>query len=377
MKCIKCGNIVNDNEKFCPNCGTKIMKNNNELSSVDENELEEGSNPIIYLSIIFLIIIFLGAIIVNVTGIDNLNTSGKIEDINKNYIEYDGYKFYVPDKFKSSISKDYGVVMKNDNYSFNIKVDSYNSYDEYLSYFKKEYPSYSDSLEFSIDKKSFAGILYDTSSMGKVAVYVSTIDDGVVVTGMIKNTNGVLDNSMFNTLAKIFSSTKFSYNKKSATKSSSYIIYYIRGVNMTKIGKILKIILIICTILFIPIVIIIPYTIKAIVFSNFIIYPNSIIMLLIDIQFIKLFKSLEEDNPFCKNNILILRRASIYSFIMTIFWIIDSLILYFLCNCTYINYYIVIAFLIVLFFGVGVALYILSKLFSKAYTYKEENDLTI
>ena len=62
---------------------------------------------------------------------------------------------------------------------------------------------------------------------------------------------------------------------------------------------------------------------------------------------------------------------------MTIFWIIDSLILYFLCNCTYINYYIVIAFLIVLFFGVGVALYILSKLFSKAYTYKEENDLTI
>ena len=111
--------------------------------------------------------------------------------------------------------------MKNDNYSFNIKVDSYNSYDEYLSYFKKEYPSYSDSLEFSIDKKSFAGILYDTSSMGKVAVYVSTIDDGVVVTGMIKNTNGVLDNSMFNTLAKIFSSTKFSYNKKSATKSSS------------------------------------------------------------------------------------------------------------------------------------------------------------
>lgn len=146
---------------------------------------------------------------------------------------------------------------------------------------------------------------------------------------------------------------------------------------MTKIGKILKIILIICTILFIPIVIIIPYTIKAIVFSNFIIYPNSIIMLLIDIQFIKLFKSLEENNPFCKNNILILRRASIYSFIMTIFWIIDSLILYFLCNCTYINYYIVIAFLIVLFFGVGVALYILSKLFSKAYTYKEENDLTI
>ena len=221
MKCIKCGNIVNDNEKFCPNCGTKIMKNNNELSSVDENELEEGSNPIIYLSIIFLIIIFLGAIIVNVTGIDNLNTSDKNEDINKNYIEYDGYKFYVPDKFKSSISKDYGVVMKNDNYSFNIKVDSYNSYDEYLSYFKKEYPSYSDSLEFSIDKKSFAGILYDTSSMGKVAVYVSTIDDGVVVTGMIKNTNGVLDNSMFNTLAKIFSSTKFSYNKKSATKSSS------------------------------------------------------------------------------------------------------------------------------------------------------------
>ena len=58
MKCIKCGNIVNGNEKFCPNCGTKIMKNNNELSSVDENELEEGSNPIIYLSIILKLLAF-------------------------------------------------------------------------------------------------------------------------------------------------------------------------------------------------------------------------------------------------------------------------------------------------------------------------------
>ena len=36
-----------------------------------------------------------------------------------------------------------------------------------------------------------------------------------------------------------------------------------------------------------------------------------------------------------------------------------------------------LAFLSVLFFGVAIALYILSELFKQAYKYKEENDLTI
>ena len=54
-----------------------------------------------------------------------------------------------------------------------------------------------------------------------------------------------------------------------------------------------------------------------------------------------------------------------------------AMYLSFIKSCSHIDYYIVIIFFIILFFGVGTALYILSKLFEKATNYKEENDLTI
>ena len=100
-------------------------------------------------------------------------------------------------------------------------------------------------------------------------------------------------------------------------------------------------------------------------------------MLLITIQFTKLFKSIEEDNPFTLKNTKILKNASIYSFVMSFLWFIDSIYFLFIKSCSHIDYYIVIIFFIILFFGVGTALYILSKLFEKATNYKEENDLTI
>ena len=94
-------------------------------------------------------------------------------------------------------------------------------------------------------------------------------------------------------------------------------------------------------------------------------------------QFIKLFKSLEEDKPFTLNNVIILKRTSILSLIMSIMWILDLLFMITIMKNTYINYIIVILFLSVLFFGVSIALYILKELIYQATKYKEENDLTI
>ena len=100
-------------------------------------------------------------------------------------------------------------------------------------------------------------------------------------------------------------------------------------------------------------------------------------MLGIIYQFIKLFKSLEDDKPFTLNNVIILKRTSILSLIMSIMWILDLVFMITIMKNTYINYIIVILFLSVLFFGVSIALYILKELIYQATKYKEENDLTI
>ena len=62
---------------------------------------------------------------------------------------------------------------------------------------------------------------------------------------------------------------------------------------------------------------------------------------------------------------------------MSLLWLIDLFFMIFVIGNKYINYIIVLIFLAVLFFGVSIALYILSELFRQATDYKEENDLTI
>ena len=152
------------------------------------------------------------------------------------------------------------------------------------------------------------------------------------------------------------------------------------GENMNKLGKILKIILIIGTIVAIPIIVISPmllnHTSKTI-YSMFVIYPNGLLMVLFAYQFIKLFRSLENNNPFNFDNVNILKKGSIISLIMSILWFIDLLFMIFIIGNTYVNYIIVLIFLTGLFFGVFIALYILSELFRQATNYKQENDLTI
>jgi hypothetical protein len=113
------------------------------------------------------------------------------------------------------------------------------------------------------------------------------------------------------------------------------------------------------------------------IYSGLIIYPNGILMLGIIYQFIKLFKSLEENKPFTIENVKIIKTTSIISLIMSILWLIDLLFMIFIMKNTYINYILVMAFLSLLFFGVAIALYILKELLYQATKYKEENDLTV
>lgn len=149
---------------------------------------------------------------------------------------------------------------------------------------------------------------------------------------------------------------------------------------MNKLGKRLKVILVIGLIAFIPFLIVSPMLLKhtsKVVYSMFIIYPNGLLMGLIIYQFIKLFKSLENNNPFSYENVKILKTTGIISLVMSILWFIDLLFMILIIKNTYINYIIVLIFLSILFLGVAIALYILSELFRQATDYKEENDLTI
>ena len=146
------------------------------------------------------------------------------------------------------------------------------------------------------------------------------------------------------------------------------------------LGKILKIILIIGFIIAIPSTIISPMLLhhtRNSIYSAFIIYPNGLLMLGIIYEFVKLFKSLEDNKPFTSKNVKILKNTSIISLTMSILWILDLLFMIIIMKNTYVNYIIVMSFLSLLFFGVAIALYILAQLFNQATQYKEENDLTI
>ena len=111
--------------------------------------------------------------------------------------------------------------------------------------------------------------------------------------------------------------------------------------------------------------------------SMFVIYPNGTVLLVITYKFIKLFDSLKNNNPFSEENVKILKRTGIVSLIGSFFWLIDFLYQTILVKDSDVGVNITLFFLFILFFGVAIALYILSELFKQAYEYKKENDLTI
>lgn len=94
-------------------------------------------------------------------------------------------------------------------------------------------------------------------------------------------------------------------------------------------------------------------------------------------NFIKLFNSLSNNNPFCINNIKILKKTSIISIIGCILWLIDFLYEIILAKSSDIILNSTLFFLSILFLGVSIALYIISELMKQATEYKQENELTI
>lgn len=147
------------------------------------------------------------------------------------------------------------------------------------------------------------------------------------------------------------------------------------------LGKIIKIFLQICFYTGIAILIILPFILNKHGFrlgvSMYVIYPNGIILLIVTHKFIKLFSTLKDNNPFCEENVKTLKNTGITTLIGSAFWIIDFLYEMFLAKSTDIVLNCTLIFLSVLFFGVSIALYILSELFRQATIYKKENELTI
>lgn len=146
------------------------------------------------------------------------------------------------------------------------------------------------------------------------------------------------------------------------------------------LGNILKILLQFVLVLGILILISFPIILR---FTNISInpniilfYPNAICLLLIIYQFIGLFDSLKNNNPFCENTVKRLKKSEKISGVTSVIWFLD--ILYEVIFVRNLNPYILIlVFLFILFVGVTIALFLLAELFTKAIEYKNENDLTI
>lgn len=107
------------------------------------------------------------------------------------------------------------------------------------------------------------------------------------------------------------------------------------------------------------------------------IYPCGLLFAHIMYQFIGLFNSLKENNPFCEANVNRLKKGMTSSFLISIFIFIALLLAIFAYDYYTLQLEVALFLLGVLFIGVGIALYILSELFHEATIYKEENDLTI
>ena len=156
---------------------------------------------------------------------------------------------------------------------------------------------------------------------------------------------------------------------------------FMQIVGKNSIGNFLKIFLQICFYFGIILLVILPFILRMLGFnigvSMFIIYPNGIILLLITRNFIELFDSLKNNTPFCKENVKILRKTGVISFIESVFWLIDLGYQILFINSKDIVFNVTLGFLSILFLGVAIALYILSELFKQAYDYKKENELTI
>lgn len=147
------------------------------------------------------------------------------------------------------------------------------------------------------------------------------------------------------------------------------------------LGKFLKVILQICFYGGILLLIVLPFLLKMVGLhlnaTAVVIYPNGIALLVIVYQFIGLFDSLKNNNPFCMENVKRLKCAGIASLVEAILWVLDLAYQLILAKSFDPVIILVLIFLFVLFIGVAIALYILSELIKQGTEYKVENELTI
>lgn len=144
------------------------------------------------------------------------------------------------------------------------------------------------------------------------------------------------------------------------------------------LGAFLKVMLQISLILGIALLLCFPYILRLVhekwnIFWT-IIVPCGLLCLIIIYEFIGMFKSLEEDNPFNEKNIQRLKVTMWSTFGLAILFFIEALLAGFIY--TERNVYFV-SFLSILFLGISIALHIIKELFGKALNYKQENELTI
>ena len=147
------------------------------------------------------------------------------------------------------------------------------------------------------------------------------------------------------------------------------------------LGKILKEFLQICFYGGIVLLIVLPFLLKTaglhLNATAVVIYPNGIALLVIVYQFIGLFDSLKNNNPFCIENVKRLKYAGIASLVEAALWSIDLTYELVLVKNFDPVIILVLVFLFILFVGVSIALYILAELIRQATEYKVENELTI
>lgn len=113
--------------------------------------------------------------------------------------------------------------------------------------------------------------------------------------------------------------------------------------------------------------------------SLIVLYLSSWPAAILIVQFIGIFRSLENNDIFDKQNLKRLRVSYISSVIMGLMYLINSIMLFFSSEDeSWIIIYMLLTYVITLVFLIfGVGLIVLSEIYKKAIKYKEENDLTI
>ncbi len=113
--------------------------------------------------------------------------------------------------------------------------------------------------------------------------------------------------------------------------------------------------------------------------SLIILYLSSIPAAILITQFIGIFKSLENNDVFDKENLKRLRISYISSIVMGLMYLINSIMLFLSPEDeNWVIIYMLLTYIITLVFLIfGVGLIVLSEIYKRAIKYKEENDLTI